>query len=171
MKLDILIFASHPDDMELTCAGTVASHIAQGKKVGVIDLTAGEMGTRGTPEIREQESMASAKILNLTIRENLRLPDIFFKNDRNSQEHIIRMIRRFQPEIVLANAISDRHPDHGRAAGLVKDAFFLAGLSKIETFYDGERQIHFRPRLLYHYIQSNYIEPDFIVDVSDFWET
>lgn len=169
-KLHILAFAAHPDDTELSCAGTLAAHIAKGYKVGVIDLTRGELGTRGTPEIRDQEAKASAEILGLTLRSNLGLEDGFFSNDRANQLAVVKAIRKYQPEIILANAVKDRHPDHGRGAQLVEDGVFLSGLSKIETRDREEVLGPWRPRAVYHYIQSQFFQPDFIVDVSEHWE-
>lgn len=170
MKLDILVFAAHPDDAELCCSGTIAAHIASNKKVGIVDLTEGEMGTRGTSEIRLQEASDAAKILGLSIRENLGYDDGFFDNTRETQLGVIKMIRKYQPEIVLANAISDRHPDHGRAAQLVYRATFLSGLARIETTNGDESQQPWRPAAVYHYIQSLFINPDFVVDISRFWD-
>ncbi|HEY1010122.1 MAG: bacillithiol biosynthesis deacetylase BshB1 [Daejeonella sp.] len=170
MKLDILVFAVHPDDAELGCSGTILKHIAAGKKVGIVDLTRGELGTRGTAETRDQESAASTAILGLHIRENLGMRDGFFKNDEEHQLKIIRMIRKYAPEIVLSNALHDRHPDHGRAGELVYDALFLSGLAKVKTQLDGKEQQAFRPRLLLQYIQDRYIQPDILVDVTEFWE-
>ncbi len=170
MKLDILILAAHPDDVELCCAGTVCSHVNQGKKVGIVDFTKGEMGTRGTPEIRLQEAAVSAKILGVSVRENLGFEDVFFKNDKEHQLEVIKMIRKYQPEIVILNATRDRHPDHGKASELGKIACFMSGLKKIETTLEGDEQTAWRPKAVYHYIQSNYIQPDFVVDISDFWE-
>jgi N-acetylglucosamine malate deacetylase 1 len=171
MKLDILVLAAHPDDAELACSGTILSHVAQGKKVGIVDLTLGELGTRGTVEIRRQEATASAQILGIAVRENLALPDGFFQNDREHQLAVVKAIRQFQPDIVLANAITDRHPDHGRAAALVRDACFLSGLRKIETIStDGELQAPWRPGRIYHFIQDQYIIPDLVVDISAHWE-
>lgn len=171
-KLDILVLASHPDDAELGAGGTIASHVAKGRKVGVIDLTKGELGTRGTPETRASEAAESAKILGLSVRENLGLADGFFRNDEAHQRKVIAAIRRYQPEIVLANAIKDRHSDHGRGAELAYDSCFLSGLAKIETKDEqGNTQNAWRPKAVYHYIQSQFIEPDFIVDVTPFWET
>ena len=170
MKLDILAFAAHPDDVELSCAGTLHKAFKSGKKVGVIDFTEGELGTRGTPESRKEEAHASAKILGLSIRDNLKFQDGFFQNDREHQIEVIKSIRKYRPDIVLANAIDDRHSDHGRASLLVKDACFLAGLAKIETFDDGKMQEPWRPKVVYHYIQSIPLTPDFIVDVSDEWQ-
>ncbi len=170
MKLDLLAFAPHPDDAELYCSGTIAAHVAEGYKCGIIDLTAGEMGTRGTPEIRKGEAMESAKILGLKIRENLGFEDVKFVNDWSHQKEVVKIIRKYQPEVVLAPAVSDRHPDHGRAADLVKQACFKAGLQKIETGPDGHGQGAFRPKRIFHYIQNDYIKPDLIVDISGFWE-
>jgi bacillithiol biosynthesis deacetylase BshB1 len=170
MKLDILVLAAHPDDAELGCGGTIARHTAAGKKVGIVDLTRGELGTRGTPEIREQEATASAAIMGISIRENLGLKDGFFQNDPNSQRVLIKSIRTYQPDIVLANAVYDRHIDHGKGASLAHDACFLSGLAKIETIdSSGKKQKPWRPAVVYHYIQSVLIEPHFIVDVSDYW--
>ncbi len=171
MKLDILALAAHPDDVELASSGTLLRAIADGKKAGIIDFTRGELGTRGTPEIREAEAKASGEILGLSARENLGFRDGFFKNDEEHQLAVIQMIRKYRPDIVLANAYSDRHPDHGRASELSKEACFLSGLKMIETKLDGEKQRHWRPKIVYHYIQSIPSEPDFIVDVSDVWET
>ena len=169
-KLDILVFAAHPDDAELGCSGTIAAQIAQGNKVGIVDFTQGEMGTRGTPELRLQEAEDAAKILGLTARENLGFQDVFFRDDEEHQLKLIQVIRKYQPEIVLANAVNDRHPDHGKGSSLASKASFMSGLAKIETFQDGVMQYPWRPKFVYHYIQNNYIEPDFIVDISDFWE-
>lgn len=171
MKLDILVLAAHPDDAELTCSGTLALHAAMGKKVGIVDFTQGEMGTRGTPEIRLEEARKSAEILGLSVRDNLKLADMFFLNDREHQLAVIRKIRQYRPDIVLANAVSDRHPDHGRGAQLAIDACFMAGLRKIETEQDGQPQDAWRPTHLFHYIQSQYICPDFVVDVTAHWDT
>ncbi len=172
MKLDILAFAAHPDDTELSCAGTLAMHVSNGDKVGVVDLTRGEMGTRGTPEIRDEEAKNSADILGLSIRDNLGFFDAYFVNDKAHQHEVVRSIRKYQPDVILANAIYDRHPDHGRASKLVVDACFLSGLAKVETKNDdGTNQTPWRPRAVYHYIQSQFITPDFIVDVSEHWET
>jgi bacillithiol biosynthesis deacetylase BshB1 len=169
VKLDILVISSHPDDAELGCGGTIAKHVAMGHAVGIVDLTRGELGTRGTIETRKAEAAEAAKILGVKIRENLGLADGFFKNDEFHQRKIIEAVRTFRPEIVLTNAVKDRHPDHGRAASLVYDACFLAGLRKIETVVDGHPQAPWRPKQVYHFIQSQPIEPDFIVDVSDYW--
>lgn len=170
-KLDLLVLAAHPDDAELSCGGTIAAHVAMGKKVGIIDFTKGELGTRGTPEVRAQEAEASQRVLGVSVRENLGFADGFFLNDQAHQLILIKMIRKYQPDIVLANAIEDRHPDHARAAALTRDACFLAGLRKIETEADGQKQEAWRPGKVYHFIQSNYIKPDVVVDISDHWHT
>ncbi len=168
MKLDILVFAVHPDDAELGCSGTILRHIAAGKKVGVVDLTRGELGTRGTAETRDEEAAESAKVLGLHVRENLGFRDGFFQNDEAHQLEIVKMLRKYQPEIVLSNALHDRHPDHGRAGDLVNDACFLAGLPKITTVLDNETQSAHRPRLILQYIQDRYITPDVIIDITPF---
>lgn len=165
MKLDILVLAAHPDDAELGCGGTILKHIAAGKKVGVVDLTRGELGTRGTIETRAKEAADSAKIMGLSARENLGLRDGFFRNEREDQLEVVKAIRKFQPEIVLGNAVYDRHPDHGRASELIFESCFLAGLTKIDT-----DQRPWKPKALYHYIQSQFITPDFVVDVSAHWD-
>ncbi len=170
MKLDILAFGAHPDDVELGCGATIAKEISLGKKVGIVDLTRGELGTRGSAEIRDKEAAAAAEILGVSIRENLRFRDGFFVNDEKHQLEIIKMIRKYKPEIVLCNAIDDRHIDHGKGSKLVSDACFLSGLRRIETVLDGERQEAWRPKIVYHYIQWKNIEPDFVVDVSGFME-
>lgn len=170
MKLDILAFGAHPDDVELSCSGTLAKEIALGKKVGIVDLTRGELGTRGTPEIRHQEAKAAATILGVSVRENLEMRDGFFVNDEAHQLKVIQMIRKYQPTIVLCNAISDRHIDHGKGSSLVSDACFLSGLLKIETSLDGSFQPAWRPKLVYHYIQWKNITPDFVVDISGYME-
>lgn len=171
MKLDILVLAAHPDDAELGCSGTIASHIEKGHKVGIIDFTKGEMGTRGTPELRLQEANVSSEILQLSVRENLGFQDIYFQNDQAHQLKLIEMIRKYRPEIVLANAVSDRHPDHGKGSGLASTACFMSGLRKIETQHDGVNQESWRPKFVYHYIQNNYIEPDFVMDITPYWQT
>lgn len=170
MKLDILAFAVHPDDAELSCSGTLLTEKKNGKKTGVIDLTQGELGTRGTAETRKLEAAASAKILGLDIRENLEMADGFFKNDEANQLKIIRAIRKYQPEILLCNAPEDRHPDHGRSAQLVVDAAFLSGLRKIITEVEGMPQQSWRPKYVFHYIQDKFLEPDFVVDITDVME-
>lgn len=169
-KLDILVLAAHPDDAELGCSGTIAAQIAKGYKVGIIDLTQGEMGTRGTPELRLQEADEAAKILGLSARENMGFKDVYFEDDEAHRLELIRVIRKYQPEIVLANAVRDRHPDHGKGSQLATNACFMSGLRKIETSLDGIAQDPWRPKNVYHYIQNNYVEPDFIVDVTDFWD-
>ncbi|WP_442590445.1 bacillithiol biosynthesis deacetylase BshB1 [Pedobacter sp. AW31-3R] len=171
MKLDILVLAVHPDDAELGCSGTILKHIAAGKKVGIVDFTRGELGTRGTAETRDAEAADSAQILGLHARENLRFRDAFFKNDEAHQLEVVRMIRKYQPEIVFSNALRDRHPDHGKAGDLANDACFLAGLPKIETALDGVAQEAWRPRLILQYIQDQYIQPDIIVDITPYIET
>lgn len=171
MKLDILAFGAHPDDVELGCSGTILKEISLGKTVGIIDLTRGELGTRGSAEIRDQEANDAAKILGVSVRENLNMRDGFFVNDEKHQLEIIKMIRKYQPEIVLCNAIDDRHIDHGKGSKLVSDACFLSGLLKIETVLDGETQKPWRPKVVYHYIQWKNIEPDFVVDITGFTDT
>jgi len=171
MKLDILVLAVHPDDAELGCSGTILKHIAEGKKVGIVDFTRGELGTRGTAETRDLEAADSAEILGLHARENLRFKDAFFRNDEAHQREVIRMIRKYQPEIVLSNALQDRHPDHGRASDLANDACFLSGLPKISTQEDGVEQEAWRPRLNLQYIQDHYIQPDVIIDITPYIET
>lgn len=170
MKLDILAFAAHPDDIELSCSGTVAKHVKDGKKVGIVDFTQGELGTRGTPELRIEEAKRSAEILGLSARENLGFKDGFFQNDMEHRLKVVEIIRKYKPEIILANAEFDRHPDHGRAADIVRTAWFLSGLKKIKTTYDGEDQEPWRPRVVFHYFQSISAKPDFVVDVSDSWD-
>lgn len=167
-SLDILAFGAHPDDVELGCGGTLIAHIAQGKTVGIIDLTYGDLGTRGTVEIRKEEAEAASVIIGVSARENLGYRDGFFKNDEEHQLGVIRMLRKYRPKIVLANAYKDRHPDHGRGAQLVNDAVFLSGLTKIETEEDGVKQDAYRPPALYHYIQYHEIHPDITVDISKF---
>ena len=168
MKLDILAFGAHPDDIELGCSGTIAKEISLGKKVGIIDLTRGELGTRGSVEIRDSESTLAADILGIAVRENLNMRDSFFVNDEAHQLQIIKIIRKYQPEIVLCNAIRDRHIDHAKGSKLVSDSCFLSGLRKIETTLDGEKQEVWRPKRVYHYIQWENIEPDFVVDITGF---
>ncbi len=172
MKLDLLAIGAHPDDVELSCAGTLAKEVAKGKKVGIIDLTRGELGTRGTAETRDQEAFDAAKILGVHSRINMRFADGFFKNDKAHQLELIKMIRYYRPEIVLCNAIDDRHIDHPKGSQLVSDACFLSGLKKIETHYDDETgaQEPWRPKAVYHYIQWKDIKPDFVVDVTGYME-
>lgn len=169
-KLDILVLPVHPDDAELGCAGTVLKHIALGKKVGIVDLTRGELGTRGSAEIREKEAEKAGKILGLAVRENLGIPDGLFQNIPAYQLKVIEVIRRYQPDIIITNAYHDRHPDHGRANELVETSAFLAGLRKIETSHNGETQEAWRPNMVLHFIQDRYIEPDILIDVTDFWD-
>ena len=171
MNIDILVIAAHPDDVELCCAGTVLHHIAMGKSVGILDLTKGEMGTRGNAELRIKEANKAAEILQLSFRENMGFKDYFFNNDLEHQAAIVQKIRKYRPKLILTNAISDRHPDHGKGANLVVDSVFLSGLVKFETELGGKKQRAFRPDHVYHFIQNNYLEPDFIVDVSDYWDT
>lgn len=170
MKLDILAFAAHPDDVELACGGTLYKHALMGKKTGIVDLTMGQLGTRGTPEDRIQEAHAAAKILKLSVRENLEMEDGYFLNDLPHQLKVIQAIRKYQPEILLINAPHDRHPDHGRAAALCRDASFMSGLAKIVTTFNGDTQEAWRPKVVYNYIQAMYLKPDFVVDVSDCYE-
>jgi bacillithiol biosynthesis deacetylase BshB1 len=166
MKVDILAFGGHPDDVELGCSGTIIAAIAEGKTVGIIDLTQGELGTRGTIETRYQEAAAAAEIMGVSIRENLKMADGFFKNDEAHQRLVITAIRKYQPNIILCNAPEDRHPDHGRSAKLVTDAAFLSGLRKIKTSNDGSNQASWRPKYIFHYIQDRFIQPSFVVDIT-----
>jgi bacillithiol biosynthesis deacetylase BshB1 len=170
MKLDILAFGAHPDDVELGCGGTLAKEVSVGKKVGIIDLTRGELGTRGSATIRDQEANEAAKILGVSVRENLNMRDGFFINDEAHQLEVIKTIRKYQPEIVICNAVDDRHIDHSKGSKLVSDACFLSGLIKIETEYQGEKQKAWRPKLVYHYMQWKNSIPDFVVDISGFNE-
>ena len=170
MKLDILAFGVHPDDVELGCAGTIMAAIDQGKKVGIVDLTRGELGTRGTPTTRTQEAAAAAKIMGVDVRENLDMADGFFTNDEAHQRKIIALIRKYQPDIILANAPEDRHPDHGRSAKLVSDAALLSGLRKIETIHEGVTQNAWRPAYTFHYIQDRFIQPSFVIDITAYME-
>jgi bacillithiol biosynthesis deacetylase BshB1 len=170
MKLDILVLPVHPDDAELGCAGTILKHMAMGDKVGIVDLTRGELGTRGTPEIRAQEAAKAAEILGIAVRDNLGIPDGFFENKEEYQLKVIGAIRKYRPRIVITNAYYDRHPDHGRANQLVEASAFLAGLRKIETFDNAELQEAWRPELVLHFIQDNYIKPDILVDVTAHWD-
>lgn len=167
-ELDLLAIGIHPDDVELSCSGTLLRHIAQGKTCGILDLSQGELGTRGSAELRLKEAAAAAKILGISVRENLGLADGFFRNDVESQRKIIVKLRQYRPKIVLCNAVSDRHPDHGRAAQLVSEACFYAGLRRIETELDGKAQEAWRPKAVYHYIQDRQLQPDLVVDVTDY---
>ncbi|HEY0751014.1 MAG TPA: bacillithiol biosynthesis deacetylase BshB1 [Chitinophagaceae bacterium] len=171
MKLDVLAIGSHPDDVELGCSGTLINEVKRGKKVGIIDLTQGELGTRGTVETRYAEAEAAGKIIGIHARENLKMRDGFFVNDEAHQMQLIRVIRKYQPEIVIGNIMEDRHPDHGRAGSLIYDACFFAGLKQIKTEgADGKEQERWRPKMLLHYIQDRFYEPDIIIDISDVWE-
>lgn len=171
MKLDILAIGVHPDDVELGCSGTIISEIKRGKTAGIIDLTQGELGTRGSAETRYIEAAAAAKFMGVSMRENLKMRDGFFRNDEEHQMKLIQSIRKYQPEIILANALVDRHPDHGRAGHLIADASFLSGLAKIETKdEDGNPQVKWRPKYILHYLQDWYHEPDVILDISDVFE-
>lgn len=170
MKLDILAFAAHPDDIEISASGTLMKHIQNGKTVGIVDLTQGELGTRGTIETRYAEAAEASRLMGIHYRTNLKMADGFFEDNAENRLTIIREIRRCKPEIVLANAISDRHPDHGKASKLVSEACFFAGLPKIQTEMDGVQQQAYRPKAVYHYIQDKYIDPDFVVDVTPFAE-
>ncbi len=172
MKLDLLAFGIHPDDIELSCAGTLLVEKNNGKKVGIIDLSQGELGTRGTAETRKEEAENSAKILGIDVRENLGMADGFFKNDEENQKKIIKVLRKYRPEIILCNAVEDRHPDHGRSAVLVNDAAFLSGLKKIITFENNEnkQQEPWKPKYVFNYIQDTYINPDFVIDISEVFD-
>ena len=172
MKLDILTIGAHPDDVELGCGATIAKEAAKGKKVGILDLTRGELGTRGTAETRAHEAKEAASILGVTVRENLAFADGFFVNDKTHQIEVIKLIRKYQPDIVICNAIDDRHIDHGKGSKLVSDACFLSGLIKIETSLgDGVSQKPWRPKQVYHFIQWKNLEPDLAVDVSGYIDT
>jgi bacillithiol biosynthesis deacetylase BshB1 len=168
MKLDILAIGAHPDDVELGCGATLAKEVANGKKIGILDLTRGELGTRGTAKTRDKESEEAAKILGVAFRNNMDFADGFFTNDKTHQMELIKLIRKSQPEIVICNAIDDRHIDHAKGSKLASDACFLSGLIKIETEYEGKTQTHWRPKHVYHYIQWNNLKPDIVVDVSNY---
>ena len=170
MKLDILAIAAHPDDIELACSGTILHHINMGKKVGVLDLTQGELGTRGSSELRLQEAKKAAKIMGISMRENLGFDDGFFENNKTNQLEIIKKIRLYQPEIILCNAIQDRHPDHARASTLVSESCFYSGLIKLETIIDNKIQACWRPKAVYHYIQDRYSKPDFVIDITPYMD-
>ncbi|MCI4671224.1 MAG: bacillithiol biosynthesis deacetylase BshB1 [Bacteroidia bacterium] len=170
LKLDVLVMAPHPDDVELGCGGTIAKMVAEGKKLGVIDLTRGELGSRGSAEIRDREAADAAEILGLSIRENLSFRDGFFTHDDEHKLAIIRKIRKYKPEILIAGAPEDRHPDHGRATKLIRDAAFLSGLLKIQTEEDGMIQEHWRPKRIFHFIQDYNLTPSFVVDISEYWD-
>ena len=170
MKLDILAFGAHPDDVELGCAATLAKEISKGKKVGIVDLTRGELGTRGTVDIRTQEAMNAAKIIGAVLRENMGFEDGFFINDKAHQMAIVEVIRKYQPEVVLCNAVDDRHLDHPKGSQLVSDACFLSGLRKVTTEEAGIPQVAWRPTQVYHYMQWKNTQPDFVVDVTGFMD-
>ncbi len=170
MKTDILAIGVHPDDVELSCSATLMKMKAAGKVVGILDLTKGELGSRGTPELRTQEANNALKVMELDFRVQLDLKDGFFENNEASVKEIIKVIRHYKPEIVLCNAISDRHPDHGRSSKLENDACFYSGLSKIETMLNGSKQEAWRPKAVYNYIQDFYLEPDFVIDVSQYMD-
>lgn len=170
MKLDILAIGAHPDDVELGCSGVLAKEIARGKKVGILDLTQGELGTRGSAEIRLSEATEAARLLGVHFRDNLKFRDAFFVNDEAHQLEIMKVIRKYQPEIVLCNAVDDRHIDHGKGSKLVSDACFLSGLRRIETKVEGVAQEAWRPKNVYHYVQWKELEPDVVVDISGFME-
>ena len=167
MKLDILAIAAHPDDVELSCAGTLIKAGKAGKKIGIVDLTQGELGSRGTIDTRKQEAKDASQLMNLDVRVNLGMSDGFFEYNRENINLIVQQIRKYKPDVVLANAISDRHPDHGKAATLVKDACFIAGLIKVKTLWDGENQSPWRPKAVYHYIQDYYHKPDVVIDITE----
>ena len=171
MKLDLLAIGSHPDDVELGCSGTLIKEIKRGKKVGIIDLTQGELGTRGTITTRYQEAADAARIMGIDVRENLKMRDGFFKNDEEHQMQLIKILRKYQPEIVIGNILEDRHPDHGRGGWLIYDACFFSGLIQVKTFDEnGRHQEKWRPKMLLHFIQDRFYEPNFIIDISEVWE-
>lgn len=171
MKLDVMAIGAHPDDAELSCSGVLLVEKKNGKKTGIIDLTQGEMGTRGTAETRKQEAEDAAKILQLDVRENLGLRDGFFRNEEDDQLKVIEAIRKYRPEVILCNAREDRHPDHGRGARLVSDACFLSGLRKVKTIFNGAEQEAWRPKYVLHYIQDRFLQPDFVIDISEVMDT
>lgn len=170
MKLDILAFGAHPDDVELGCSGTILHHNSLGAKSGIIDLTRGELGTRGNADLRLKEAQNAAEILGVQVRENLFFADGFFNTDQYHLLQVIKKIRHYKPQIVLCNAMADRHPDHGRAGKLISDACFYSGLIKIKTDLDGSPQEHWRPTAVYHYIQDRYIKPDIAIDITNFMD-
>lgn len=170
MKLHILAFAAHPDDAELSCAGTLMKHVDLGFKVGILDFTRGELGTRGTPELRDIEAKHSAEIMRIHVRENAGFADGFFANDKHHQLELIKFIRYYQPEVVLLNAPKDRHPDHGKAAQLGLDACFLSGLRKITSYWNGSAQNEWRPKHVYHYIQDQLLPHDFVIDCTPYYD-
>jgi bacillithiol biosynthesis deacetylase BshB1 len=170
MKLDILAIGIHPDDVELSCSGTLMKHIQLGKATGILDLSEGELGTRGTVELRRREAAAGAEIIGAVVRENLGMADGFFRNDREHQLLLIRKIREYRPEIILCNAPADRHPDQGRASALVSEACFYSGLRKIETSFGDILQEIWRPKAVYHYMQDRQLKPDLVIDISEFMD-
>jgi len=171
MKLDLLAVGSHPDDVELGCSGTLIKEIKRGKKVGIADLTQGELGTRGTVQTRYEEAGNAAKIMGVAVRENMKMRDGFFQNNEENQMQIVQLLRKYQPEIVIANILEDRHPDHGKGGWLLYDACFLSGLRQVKTIGDnGKEQEKWRPKILLHYIQDRFYEPDIIIDISEVWE-
>ncbi|MFL5739185.1 MAG: bacillithiol biosynthesis deacetylase BshB1 [Flavisolibacter sp.] len=171
MKLDVLAVGSHPDDVELGCSGTLIKEVNRGKKVGIVDLTQGELGTRGTIETRYQEAADAAKIMGISVRENLKMRDGFFQNNEEHQMQVVHILRKYQPEVVIANILEDRHPDHGRGGWLLYDACFLSGLRQVKTKdAEGRDQEKWRPKMLLQYIQDRFYEPDIILDISDVWE-
>jgi N-acetylglucosamine malate deacetylase 1 len=171
MKLDVLAIGVHPDDVELGCSGTLIKEVKRGKKAGVIDLTQGELGTRGTIETRFQEAEEAAKIMGVSVRQNLKMRDGFFQNDEAHQLQLIQAIRKYQPEIIIGNILEDRHPDHGRAGQLIYDACFLSGLKQVKTKdEEGREQEKWRPKQLLHYLQDRFYEPDVIVDITEVWD-
>ncbi len=171
MQLDILAFAAHPDDIELSCSGTLMHHIALGKKVGIVDLTRGELGSRGTPELRDQEAIAAAKVMGIHVRENLGMEDGFFENNKANQRKVIQMLRKYRPRVVLANSLEERHPDHPRGAQLLVESCFKSGLRMIKTKgEDGNEQDFWRPKLLLHYMQDTPFSPEIVVDISPYIE-
>ncbi len=170
MKLDILVFAAHPDDAELGCGGTIIQQIEAGKKVGIIDLTQGELGSRGDVETREKEAQHSNEVMGVIVRENLQMADGFFTHSTQNLMKVVEMVRKYRPDVVLANSVSDRHPDHGKGAKLVSEACFLSGLVKVETSIKGKWQEKWRPKNVFHYVQDRYVDPDFIVDITSAYE-
>lgn len=170
MKLDILAIGVHPDDVELGCSGTLMKHIDMGYKVGILDLTKGELGTRGDDKTRLKEAAAAAKIMGIDVRENLGFADGFFTNDKQHQLEVIKILRKYQPSLVITNANYDRHPDHGRSAQLTRDAVFLSGLIKVETKLGGAKQKPYRPKAVYNYIQALHAEPQLVVDISEYYD-
>lgn len=168
MKVDFLAFGAHPDDVEMSCGGTIIKLISEGKKVAVVDLTEGELGTRGTAQTRFEEAREATRLMGISARENLMMTDGFLENSREYQMRIVKMIRKYRPEVVFSNAVSDRHPDHAKASKLVSDACFISGLKKIETQLDGEAQEYWRPKHIFNYIQWRDLKPDFVIDITGF---